>query len=87
MPVTACICYLYTLQGTHCTMKTGKLAKQYPSLGIQGIWKFCQNTGKTENLVCSSCKFTDSKGTIYFNMFCKHIVLKLNKSAKIVLCM
>ena len=25
----------------------------------QGIWKFCQSTG---NLVCSSCKFPDSKG-------------------------
>ena len=25
----------------------------------QGIWKFCQNTGK---FVCSSCKFIDSKG-------------------------
>ena len=24
----------------------------------QGIWKFCQNTG---NLVCSSCKFPDSR--------------------------
>ena len=31
----------------------------------QGIWKFCQNKG---NLVCSSCKFPDSKGKIYFNI-------------------
>ena len=29
----------------------------------QGIWKFCQNTG---NLVCSSCKFPDSKSKRYF---------------------
>ena len=31
----------------------------------QGIWIFCQNTG---NLVCSSCKFPDSKGKRYFNI-------------------
>ena len=32
----------------------------------QGIWKFCQNTG---NLVCSSSKFTDSKGKRYFDIY------------------
>ena len=31
----------------------------------QGIRKFCQNTG---NLVCSSCKFPDSKGKQYFDI-------------------
>ena len=29
------------------------------SVKLQGISKFCQNTGK---LVCSSCKFPDSRG-------------------------
>ena len=32
---------------------------------IQGIQTFCQNTG---NLVCSSCKFPDSKGKRYFDI-------------------
>ena len=31
----------------------------------QGIWKFCQNI---EILVCSSCKFPDSKGKRYFDI-------------------
>ena len=31
----------------------------------QGIWKFCQNTS---NLVCSSCKFPDSKGKSFFDI-------------------
>ena len=30
----------------------------------QGIWKSYQNTG---NLVCSSCKFPDSKGKRHFD--------------------
>ena len=34
----------------------------------QEIWKFCQNTRK---LVCSSCKFPDSKGKRYLNICCK----------------
>ena len=34
----------------------------------QGICQFFQNTG---NLVCSSCKFPDSKGKRYFNIFRK----------------
>ena len=52
----------------------------------QGIWKFCQNTG---NLVCSSCKFPDSNGKRYFYI-CRenfNFFLKLEKSAKSVLCM
>ena len=36
----------------------------------QGIWKFCQNTG---NLVCSSCKFPDSNGKRYFEIFGKNL--------------
>ena len=37
----------------------------------QGIWKFCQNTG---NLVCSRCKFPDSKGNRYFKI-CRNFFL------------
>ena len=36
----------------------------------QGIWKFCQNTG---NLVCSICKFPDSKGKRYFESCCENL--------------
>ena len=39
--------------------KQGKWQKKSLSGKTQGIWKFCQNTG---NLVCSGCKFPDSKG-------------------------
>ena len=35
----------------------------------QGIWKFYQSTG---NLVCSSCKFPDSKGKRYFYICCEN---------------
>ena len=48
------------IQGTHYAGKTGKMAKQIPCHGKQrDVSKFCQNTGI---LVCSSCKFPDSKG-------------------------
>ena len=38
--------------------KQGKSPKYSLSGKTQGIWKFCQNT---ENLVCSSCSFPDSR--------------------------
>ena len=79
----------FNIQGTHCTGKTGKMAKTNSLSGkTQGILKFCQNTGKTGNLVCSSWKFPDSKGTRYFNTCCKnfHFSFKLDKSAKSNLC-
>ena len=38
----------------------------------QGIWTFCENTG---NLVCSSCKFPDSKGK-KFSIFAAIFFLK-----------
>ena len=72
--------------GTHCTGKTGKMAKKKsPSGKTHGIWKFCQNTG---NLVCSSYKFPDSQGKRYFDIYRENfqICLKLDKSAKSVLC-
>ena len=55
----------------------GKRGKwpQYSLPGkTQGFWKFYQNTG---NLVCSSCKFPDSKVTRYFNICHKKIPLFL----------
>ena len=71
--------------------------------GKQGKWpnKFTvrENTGNLEilpkprenqwNLVCSSCKFPDSKGKRYFGICCKNLLkeLKLDKSAKSDLCM
>ena len=48
--------------------KQGKWQKISLSGKIQGIWKFCQNTGKTQHLVCSGCKFPDSKGKRYFKI-------------------
>ena len=44
--------------------KQGKWQQQNSLSGkTQGIWKFCQNAGKTQGIfVCSSCKFPDSKG-------------------------
>ena len=54
-------------QGTHCTRKTGKIAPKKSLSGkTQGIWKCCQNT---RNLVCSSCKFPNSKDKRYFNIW------------------
>ena len=47
--------------------KQGKWTK-IPSGKTQGFWKFCQNTG---NLVCSSCKFPDSKGKRYLEICCE----------------
>ena len=43
----------------------GNGQKKSMSRKTQGIWKFCQNTENTGNLVCSSCKFPDSKGKGY----------------------
>ena len=40
------------LQGPHSTGKTGKMAKKKSLSGkTQGIWKFCQNTGKTQGIL------------------------------------
>ena len=54
--------------------KQAKMTKKNPCQGKQGIWKFCRNTAnreKTENFVCSSCRFPDSKGKEYCNT-CRH---------------
>ena len=42
---------LSLVQGTHCTGKTGKMAKKNPCQGKhREFWKFCQNTGKTQGI-------------------------------------
>ena len=41
----------FLLQGTHGTGKTWKIAKKILSGNTQGIWKFCQNTGKTQGIL------------------------------------
>ena len=67
----------------------------------QGIWKFCQNTGKTKgilskhkentgNFVSSSCKCSDSKSKGYYDSWRQKNAFffqKLDRSAKSVLCM
>ena len=84
--------WLCQLQGTHCTGKTGKMAKEIPCQGkhrefgnfakTQGIEEFCQNTG---NFVCSSCKFPYSKGSRYFNNCCEnfHLFSEAGKDYKV----
>ena len=63
-------------QGTHYTRKTGKMVKKKSLSGkTQGILKFCQNTG---NLVCSCCKFPDSKGKRYFDICHKNLPKNVN---------
>ena len=71
-------------QGTHCTGKTGKMAKKNP-WNLEILSKHRETTG---NLVCSRCKFPDSKGKRYFDIHHENflILLKLDKSAKSVLC-
>ena len=60
-------------QVTHSTGKTGKMAKKNPGRENTGnldiLLKHRENTG---NLVCSSCKFTDSKGKRYFDICCEN---------------
>ena len=45
----------YFLQGTHGTGKTGKTGKMAKKNSLsektQGIWKFCQKTGKTRGIL------------------------------------
>ena len=60
-----------------------KMAKTIPvrenTGNMETLSKHRENTGK---LVCSSCKFPDSKGKIYFNICCENSqFLKLDKSA------
>ena len=75
-------------QGTHSTGKTGKMAKKSLSGNTQGIWIFYQNTENTGNLACSGCNFLILK--VYVDICSENIqisFLKLDKSAKSVLCM
>ena len=56
----------------------------------QGIWKFCQNTGKTQGIwfaqVVSSL-ISQVKDILKFAAIISQKMLKLDKSAKSVLCM
>ena len=75
-------------QGTHCTGKTGKMAKTKSLSGkTQGIWKFCQNTGKTQGIwfaqVVNSL-ILKVKDILKFAVKITKIFLKLDKSAKSV---
>ena len=78
------------MQGTHCTGKTGKMAKRNPCQektgNLETLSKHRENTG---NLVCSTYKFPDSEGKRYYDI-CREnfqFFLKLDKSTKSVLCM
>ena len=67
--------------------KLGKWQKKFPvrenTGNLEMLLKHRENTG---NLVCSSCKFSDSKGERYFEICCEilQFFLKLDKSAKSV---
>ena len=53
-------------QGTHCTGKTGKIAKRIPCQGKHRDFGILPKHRKnTFNLVWSSCKFPDSQGKRY----------------------
>ena len=60
--------------------------RKFPLMENREIGNFVQTHG---NMVCSSCKFSDSIGKIYFHIFHKKFLFfyKLDKSAKSVLCM
>ena len=65
--------YQYTtylpVQGTHCTGITGKTVKKKSPRENTGILEILPKHRKdTGNLVCSSCKFPDSKGKRYFDI-------------------
>ena len=63
--------------------------ERHPLSGeTQGIWKFCQNTGKSQgNVVCLSCKFPNSEDISIFAVRIFKNSFKLDKSAKSDLCM
>ena len=90
IPITGCT---IQRQGTHGTGKTGKMAKSIPCQGKQGIWNFFQNTGnfvKTQAILLAQVnalilKVKDiailaAKKSFFFFQ-------KLDRSAKLVLCM
>ena len=92
--IYVCVCiytyiYIHTHihQGTHCTGKTGKMAKKNPCKGKQGIWKFGQNTGKTQGIWFA--QVVNSQILRYFEICSENlqICFGLDKSAKSFLCM
>ena len=73
------------LQGTHGTVKTGKTGKMAKKNSLsgktQGIWKFCQNTGKTQGILFAqvvNSLILKVKETVIF------AAKKLDRSAKSV---
>ena len=71
--------------GTHCTEKTGKMVpKKIPSGKTQGIWKFCQNTGKMRGIWFAQVVNSLILKVRYISIFAAKIskfFLKLDKSA------
>ena len=61
------LAYCPLCQGTHGTGKTGKMAtKKNPCQGkYREFGNLPKHSENTVNLVCSSCKFPDSKGKGY----------------------
>ena len=57
--------YSCFIQGTHCTGKTGNMAKKNP---CQGKRKIFGNFAQAVNKGYSGCKFPDSKGIKYFDI-------------------
>ena len=57
------------------------------SVKTEGIWKFCQNTGKTHNLVCSSSKLSDTGHCNirreFFEFFKSVLPMKLSQISEI----
>ena len=78
---------VFVWQGTYCTGKTGKMVQKFPvrenTGNLEILPKHRENTG---NLVCSICKFPDSKGKRYFDIRSENFqcFLKLNMFTKSV---
>ena len=78
-----------TIQGTHYTGKTRKMAKKVP---CQGKHREFGNVAKTQGKhrefgFCSGCKFPDFKNILKFAAKISKNLLKLDTPAKSVLCM
>ena len=76
------------LEGGGGKLSRYPLPKKNPCQGKhREFGNFAKTQGNTGNLVCSSCKFPDSKGKINICRGKIQFFLKLDKSAKSVLCM
>ena len=79
------------IQGTHGTGKTGKMTTKKSLSGkTQGIWKFCQNTGKTQGILFGQVVNSLILKVLDIAIFATKISIffpKLDRSGKSVLCM